>query len=257
LRAGDWMRTAAGAAAQDPLTVPAPPLDPNFAKNSQLLRLLTPPAPANSYACVQLEGSVFGRAVAANAALTAKITAHDALGIGTPIPVRAGDQLGSIGAAPTDAILGAHGTFLHLEVFSAQALLSGEGYTTVDATDTSVVADREKLYDLLLSKKLLAEEAAGVVLPDDMRSAGRSVDLGRLRSAVVKAKSAWDLDWKALLDASGTFGFMKKAPRDAVGDNMNKYRWWPDVTAAAGLPASDALFHYHPIALLLQLASQP
>jgi hypothetical protein len=217
---------------------------------------MNPAVPHVTYACVQLDGVVYGRTFPSKPAITAPITGNLPFGIDAPIPVRAGEQIGSIGAAPTDAAFNGHGTFFHLEAFSTEALLSGDGYTTVDATDTSLVTNRKGLYDLLLAKKLVAEEAAGVILPTDISPPGASVDPARLRSAIVKTKSAWDLDWKVLLAASPTLGFMKTGPRNTMGDNMNLYRWWPTVAGNAGLPASGALLHYHPITLLLQLAQQ-
>lgn len=258
LKAGDWMRTG-GAAPVNPRSNAAPPLDPNFADNSQLVQLLNPAIVQNTYACVQLEGVTFGRVVAADNGIAARIAANDPFGIGTPIPVRAGEQIGSIAAAATDAVLNTHQSFLHLEAFSTEALLSGDGYTTIDATDTSVLADRKALYDLLLSQKLISRQAAGVILPGDLNPPGAAVDLGRLRSVIVKTKSAWNVNWKYLLNASSMLRFMTVASLNAMGDDMNQYRWWSKVSRAAGLPdlpEAAALLHYHPIVLLLQLAQE-
>lgn len=256
LRAGEWMRTAA-AITVDPRTTPAPPLDPKFAQNSQLVRLVNPAVVQASYACVQLEGTVFGRSVAADATVANPIATNSPFAVTSPIPVRAGEQIGFIAAAPTDAALNAHGTFFHLETFSNEALLTGDGYTTVDlSSDPSVYMNRKALYDALLNQKLIAEEAAGVILPADLTAPGSSVDLVRMRSAVIKARSAWAVNWKLQLSGSPTFGFMQTAPRDTMGDNMNLYRWWTAVSVNAGLPSPDSLFHYNPITLLLQLANE-
>ncbi len=57
-----------------------------------------------------------------------------------------------------------------------------------------------------------------------------------------------------VLPASKTLGFLKDA--DVKGDDWKNYSWWDDVKSGKGaLPADNtAVFHYHPIALILQLA---
>ena len=84
-------------------------------------------------------------------------------------------------------------------------------------------------------------------------------DRGRFRSAVLKMESAWSLDYKSAFAASPTFGFMKDADRDALGDAFNKYAWWKDAKAAAkgAMPGGTMLFHYHPVVLLLAMAYAP
>lgn len=256
LGAGEWVLKAALAAAQDPRTTPAPPLDPDFAQNSQVIKIENAAIVQDTYACIQIDGVQFGRVVAADAALAGKIGTHSPVGIATPIPVRAGELVGLIGQAPTDATLNAQGAYLHLEAFSKDTLLTGPGYVTIDATNAAVVADRKKLYDALRAKKLITEEQANVLLPSDLTRPGGTVDFSAFRSAIVKTRSAWDVAWKMLLANSPSFGFMQDAARNTIGDNMEQYGWWTQVSAAAKLPDAGGLMHYHPITLLLQLAQQ-
>jgi hypothetical protein len=49
---------------------------------------------------------------------------------------------------------------------------------------------------------------------------------------------------------------MQDAARDAIGNEMLRYRWWQDVAAGASLPSPQALCYHHPLALMLQLATR-
>jgi hypothetical protein len=62
------------------------------------------------------------------------------------------------------------------------------------------------------------------------------------------------MDWKAALAAATPLSFMQDADRDSLGDKMNEYRWWADVTGNNRLPASSTVYHFHPLTLLLHYA---
>ena len=66
--------------------------------------------------------------------------------------------------------------------------------------------------------------------------------------------SAWSLDWQTALSGATSLGFLDDP--GSLGGEWNKFRWWTDVKAGKGkLPAdSTAVYHYHPIALILQIA---
>ncbi len=248
----DWEEVAGGAAPVDPTAMPI--LDATIPANSQVIRLANP---GNTQIFVQLEGVELCKVVNANATVNAAIANHTPVGLATPIPVVAGEHLGDVGAAPTDPLLNPHGAFLHVEAFSTELLFTEPGYTVVEATDAAKMMDRKAIMNALLDKNLISPEPANVVLVTDVAPPGAGVDRGGCRSAIVKTFSAWYLDWKVVLNASPTFSFMQDAARNTAGDHMNEYRWWDDVRVDARLPVAGAnLYHYHPITLMLQLASR-
>lgn len=71
---------------------------------------------------------------------------------------------------------------------------------------------------------------------------------------MVKMPSAWSVDWKPALSGPKSLGFLSNP--DDIAAKWNDLRWWDEVKAGkAKLPADpSALYHYHPIALILQLA---
>ena len=146
------------------------------------------------------------------------------LGLAAPIPVAAGELVGRVAAAATDPAVSALGTFVHLETFADQALLTGAGYVPLDASDVSQVANRRAVIEALVAADLLVAPPDGVPQPDERVGDGRDVRALARRSAVLRMPNAWSLDWKAALAASPTFGFIQDGPRDALGDAMNEYR---------------------------------
>jgi hypothetical protein len=245
--AGSRMPKLGGAAAANPRTA----LDPTAPLNSQVIQLANPP---NTYAYLQMDNIVLAQDVAADGGLTAKLGNHDIIGLDHPIPVAAGELIGYVGATPTDASLQPYGAFLHLEVFSATQILTGAGYTSVDASNAAQVADRKQVALKLKAAGLLAGLPADVWLDSDVNTDSLPLNLLPMRSVVLRTPNQWELDWKAALAASTSLSFMADGPRDALGDLMNEYRWWADVDGNNRLPASSTVYHFHPLALMLYFA---
>ena len=241
---GDWVPTEGDAL--DPLT-----LDTRAPKDSLVFKVADKP---DTYIYTKMEDKVVGERRLKTVGLDTKIAAAEVIGLEKSIKVAAGEKLAIIGAAPTDPVLQAEGTFLHVEVFAEEQLLTGDGWTLVEATDPAKVTDRKAITEALLAKKLLAAYDDAVLLDADFHAAGADPNNFLLRSAVLKSPSAWSIDWKAALAASAPLSFLKVADRDKLGDDFNKYSWWAEAKPGGLLPASEVVFHYHPIAFLVQLA---
>jgi len=243
-------RAATTGAELDPTT-----LDPTAPRNSKVIKLVTP---ANAYVYTSRAGVAMAKVHAADASLATAITGNTVIGLEDPIRVFGGDVIGKVAKAPTDPSLKEAGVFFHLETFSEANLLTAAGYLLLDASDVTKVADRNDLVTKLVGAGSIMVPVDGVLLDTDLDALRKDPGRGRLRSVVLKMTSAWSLDWKDAFSKSTTFGFMKDAVRDAMGDNENKYRFWADVKSGKGsLPASEIVFHYHPITLLLQIAFTP
>jgi hypothetical protein len=230
-------------------------LDPTAPSSSKVIKLASP---ANAYVYTTRAGAPVAKAHAADAGLAAALSRGDVIGLERPILVFGGDIIGKIAKAPKDATLNGLGTFVQIEAFSEENLLTTDGYTLLDASDAAKVADRKEVTSKLTAAKLIKKPVDDVLLDADLEAIQRDPDRGRFRSAVLKMPSAWALDWKDALSKSTSFSFMKDADRDALGDAFNKYRFWADVKSGKGaLPGSETVFHYHPITLLLQIAFTP
>jgi hypothetical protein len=251
---GEWAEAMAGAAATDPRKLPGPNhLDPRVPQNSTVVQMAVA---GNPYLFLTLDGEELGRLVPANAAIATPIGNNTPFALPSPIPVRAGELLGAVGQTPTDLVLTPHGAYLHLEAFSTEPLLTGAGYTVVDAADLAKLMDRKATYETLRANDLVSPEPADVLLQSDVEPPGRGIHRGACRSVVLKTRCPWEPDWKTVLNASPSFTFMQDAARDAIGNEMLRYRWWQDVAAGASLPSPQALCYHHPLALMLQLATR-
>ncbi len=241
---GDWVATEGDAV--DPLT-----LDTRAPKDSLVFKVADK---ADTYIYTKMEDKVVGERRLKTAGLDTKIAGAKVIGLDKPIKVAAGEKLGTIGAAPTDLTLNGEGSFLHVEVFAEEQLLTGDGWTLVEATDPAKAADRKAITEALVAKKLLASYDDSVLLDADLQAAGADPNNFLLRSAVLNSPSAWSIDWKAALAAATPLSFLKVVDRDKLGDDFNKYSWWTEAKPGGLLPASEVVFHYHPIAFLVQLA---
>ncbi len=192
--------------------------------------------------------------MAADAGLDGKIGATSVIGLDHPIPVAAGELIGYVGTAPTDASLQAHGDFLHLEVFSETQILTGAGYTLIDAPAATQFTDRKQVALKLKAAGLVTGLPVDVWLDSDVNMDSLPVNLLPMRSVVLKTPNQWALDWKASMAAATSLSFMQDGARDTLGDLMNEYRWWAVVDGNNRVPASSTVFHYHPLALLLHFA---
>lgn len=243
--AGDSVE--ADGAEVDPTT-----LDDQAPKNSKVVKIA---GLTDTYVYTQLETKAVGTLVAKDTSLAAKFDGSAVIALTTPIPVGAGAELGAVGAAPTDATLKATGAFLHLETFAGEALDLGDGWQTIEATDASKAADRAAATAALAAKSLLVEAPDKVMLQEDVFAAGKNPNSWAYRSVILKAPNAWSVDWKAAIGAATSLTFLQ-AP-DTLGGALNDYGWWSDASGGGALPGSNVVFHYHPIALLLQLVNTP
>jgi hypothetical protein len=210
---------------------------------------------ADTYIYTKLENKAVAEKRPKVAGLEAKITGSEVIGLEKTIKVGAGEKLGSIGLKPRDATMSTEGSFVHIEVFAETQLLT-DGFTEVDAGDATKSADRKAMVKALLDKKLLDAYDDQVLLDSDLQVDGGDPDQWLLRSVALKMPSAWSVDWKAALKAATPLSFMKDTDRDALGDMFNKYTWWKDAKASNLLPGSETVYHFHPIAFLIQLANQ-
>jgi hypothetical protein len=224
-------------------------LDPLFAADSMLIKLSSP---VDTYAFTRLENQPLAKQVAADASLAQKVREGKNAGLKNPIRVQAGEVMGKVGPVAGDAAAAKLGTFVHIELFSAEAFLTGSGWTRLELAGAGDLADRKALVAKLIDKKLLSPPPDKVLLAEDLN---KEQDLYRelLRAVVLKMPSAWSVDWKTGLTTPACLSFIKR-PTD-LGDAFNDYAWWNDVKAdGADLPASSTVFHYHPIAALLAMA---
>ncbi|MBI4874536.1 MAG: peptidoglycan-binding protein [Acidobacteria bacterium] len=246
----DWAELQAGAVAVDPRAAPAP-LDDSALEDSEVLPLA---APADTYIYRIRAKNVLSQRFAPDAALAGQIAGTDVIGLANPIPVHAGELIGQVAAPPTDAAAGAEGAFVHLETFSGQPLPLGGDLAELAAAGLTQVADRK-----LITLRLKANDLSGALPSDvwldmDIKKDGADVCQAAWRNTMLRAPCMWGVNWKAALRTAQVFSFMKDADRDRLGDDMNEYCWWAGVNAASPLPGPDAVCHYHPIVLLMQLA---
>jgi Putative peptidoglycan binding domain len=172
------------------------------------------------------------------------------IGLERPIKVCAGELLGKVAKAAQGA-----DPFLHLETF-AESELPVQDPVLVDASDAGIFADRKAIVAKLVDDaKLLPKPQDGVLIADEVNNVYSFPPYyAKLRSAVVKMPSAWAVDWKPALSGAKSLGFLTDP--DALAAKWNDLRWWDGVKTGKGrLPADPSvLYHYHPIALILQLA---
>ncbi|HTS28818.1 MAG TPA: hypothetical protein VMH81_23265, partial [Bryobacteraceae bacterium] len=207
--------------------------------------------PADAYVFTNLEGKDLAKVVDPDASLQTKVSNHTPAGLATPIRVFGGEVIGKVGKAATDDKAKKLGTFVHVEVFSADAMMPGDGWQQVEVADANSVPDRAALVQKLLDRTLIAPPPDKVLLDEDVKAAQQDTFQELLRAAVVKMPSAWSMDWKAALPSPDCLKFMDPT---SLGDAFNDYRWWDDLKAdKADLPASPTVFHYHPIAAILAM----
>lgn len=255
LAPGDWMQINAGTNASDPTAGGPNPTDRNVPQNSTIIAVQLAPA-VTPFVFLTLEGQELGTIVRANGGAAGAIGGNRPFVLPSPIAVEAGELLGGIGAAPTDARLNPHGSYLHLEAFSAESLLSGAGYITIDAISVDALLDRKTIYQTLRSNNIISAEPADVLLQSDVAGPGARINRGACRSVILKTRCPWNENMKMRLNASPSFTFMLDGDRNTLGDQMNEYRWWNNLGGAPSLPDPNALYYYHPIAFMLQLANK-
>jgi hypothetical protein len=201
--------------------------------------------PGTGYAFTKREGQTMGEK---RSALSGVVNGA-AIGLEKPIRVCAGERLGGVSKAAPYA-----DTYLHLETF-AEAALPATGVVSVDADSSKMAEMKAIVAKLTTDAKLLPQTQDGVLTSAEVKQIYSSPPyFARLRSAVVKMPSAWSLDWQTALSGATSLGFLDDP--GSLGGEWNKFRWWTDVKAGKGkLPAdSTAVYHYHPIALILQIA---
>ena len=240
-------------------------LDPSLPDNCEVYKLAAPAADGkDQYIFTKRSNVDVATKCAPVGGLANKIAGGHVIGLRDPIVVTGGEKIGRVADPPSDAELRFAGSFVHIEAFSEDNLLTAPDfadYTLIDATDPSKVLVRAEV------SKTLVDAPLKLVDPvvDDVLAESDAIDLvddpniGRFRSVVLKTRSAWALDYKDLLSKSVTFSFMDGNARDALGDRLNEYRFWTDVDAAdAGkLVPPSVVHHYHPLALVLAFAYKP
>jgi hypothetical protein len=229
-------------------------LDDKAPADFTLAKLATP---ADTWVATSLDGKDLATVVAANASLQTKVTTHVPAGLSTPIRVFGGEVLGKIGKPPTDAKAAKFGTFVHVEVFSAESMMPGDGWTAVDVSDAASVPDRQAVVTKLIAANLIAPPPDKVLLATDVSVPQEDTFQELSRTAVVKMPSAWSLDWNANLPTPASMQFIDGAAD--IGTSYNEYRWWTELSGdSADLPASPVVFHFHPIgAMLAMLVGSP
>lgn len=239
-------------------------LDPTAPTGSRAAKLAPETAGGGArYVYTKRGGEELASVAAAAEGLADKLASAAIVGFASDGAVRvsAGEVIGKIAAREaTDPSLAPHGPFVHVEVFSAENLLDEEGYALVDVASRGDAVDRSKVLAALLEGKLSKEPRDKVLHPDDWAALAEAPanDPGRLaaRSVVLKMPSAWAMDWRAALKEAATWSFMDDKDRDALGDAFNEQRFWSEAKdAGAALPASETVFHYHPVTLIVQMAN--
>ena len=207
-------------------------------------------SPTDHYFFTKREGKDMGEK---RDALT--IPADKAMGLEKPIRVMAGEVLGRVAKKATADPIKSMDSFLHLEVF-AESELPLDGAVKIDASAAAKLADRKAVLEALSgdSAKLLPQAPDGVMTTKELAAvySGPPYAAG-LRSTQLKMPSAWSVEWKKALTDAKLYGF---GDTDTLGTAWETYNWWKAVKDGKGnLPASpDTLYHYHPIALIMQLA---
>ncbi len=192
-----------------------------------------------------------GKAMATKFPALPGITNAAVIGLEQPIKVFAGELIGRIGKAPKEGAP----TFLHMETFS-EAELPLTGTVSIDATDASKIADRKAIVSKLIKDaKLLPAVQDGVLTPAEIKQIFANPPFyTKLRSVSLKMPSAWSVKWEDAFAAATSLSFLDDP--NALGTAWDKLNWWDGVKSGKGkLPADPAaIYHYHPIALILQLA---
>src|SRR5205823_10974056 len=119
------------------------------------------------------------------------------------------------------------GTFVHVEIFSDQAFITGDGWQQIDAGAAAKVPDRKAIVLALVGKKLLSKPPDDVLLDEDIRHSEQDVYRELARAVILKMPSEWALDWKAALRGPDCLTFIED--RGALGDKFNDYHWWDEV----------------------------
>jgi hypothetical protein len=184
----------------------------------------------------------------------ATITDGKVRGFEKPIRVAAGEVIGYIGKAATADPAKKLKSFLHLETFS-EAKLPVKDFTDVTVSAVAKLADRKDAVKTLAGATLFPAPPDGVLTAEELKRLYLYPPYSTaLRSALVTMPSCWSVDWKTAVSGSKSLGFL--ADPDTMTDDWKSYNWWEDVKTGKGkLPSDDTkVFHYHPIALILQLA---
>ena len=201
--------------------------------------------PGTGYVFTTREGQTMGTKLAA---LTG-VTAGAVIGLAKPIRVCAGERLGGVSKAAPDC-----DTYLHLETF-AEAALPAAGVVSVTADSAKMAEMKAIVAKLTTGANLLPQTQDGVLTAAEVKKIYSSPPYyAQLRSAEIKMPSAWSLDWQAALSGATSLGFLDDP--SSLGGEWKKFQWWDDVKSGNGqLPADPtAIYHYHPIALILQIA---
>jgi hypothetical protein len=223
-------------------------VDDSVPANSSVVKLSEP---ADTYVFTKLENKELAKLKDPEAGLASLLKSHDPGGLTNPVRVHGGEVIGKIGAVATNEKAATLGTFVHVEIFSDQAFITGDGWQQVDAGEAAKVPDRASIIKDLIARKLLSEPPDKVLLDQDIQGPGNDVYRELARAVVLKMPSEWALDWKAALRAPDCLTFIDD--RGALGDRFNDYRWWNDVKKKFALPDSN-VFHYHPIAAVIAMA---
>lgn len=210
----------------------------------------------DSYIFTRRDNVEIAKLKEADATLAEKFNSGDVISLNKPIQITAGDALGKVAATPTDDSLKERGSYLHLETFAKEALPVNADFITVNAEDKAKIADRKEAIAALIKAKLLPSLPNDVILEKELKDIVSNGPYNtHLRSVALTCQNGWAVDWKKALKDAKCYGFMKDTDRDALGDAFNEYSWWKEVAKVDGaLPDSDVVYHYHPIALLLQIA---
>ena len=228
--------------------VDAKTIDDALPDNSTVVKLSEP---AETYVFTKLENKQLARIVDADTDLANILKNNEPGGLAKPIRVRGGEAIGRVGAAATDEVAATLGTFVHVEIFSSQAFITGDGWQQIDVGDVAKVSDRKAIVEELIAKKLIARPPDAVVLDADSRQTEQDIYGDLARTVILHMPSEWALDWKAALRGPDCLTFIDD--RGALGDKFNEYRWWKEVTKGFALPDSN-VFHYHPIAVVIAMA---
>jgi hypothetical protein len=229
--------------------VDAKTIDDTAPDNSTVVKLGDP---ADTYVYTKLENKQLAKLIDADADLASLLKSQAPGGLKNPIRVGGGDVIGRIGAVATDKKAAALETFVHVEIFSDQAFLTGDGWQQIDAGEAAKVPDRKAMIEALLGKTLLSPPPDKVLLDEDVQRPAQDVYRELARAVILKMPSEWSVDWKAALAAPDCLGFLQDPA--SLGTKFNDYRWWDDVKKAFTALPDSKVFHYHPIAAVIAMA---
>jgi hypothetical protein len=229
-------------------------LDAKAPESSELVKLADV---ADAYFYTKRENATVAQIVAADTGLKDKLDKKEPIGFANDagFALVAGEPIGSPGPSPTDSAFAGAGTYVHLEAFSKDNLLGGGGYTLIEVASAEDAVDRQKAVTALIDKKLLAAPVDGVLLPGEADAFLIGAARERLRSVVLAMPSSWSLKHEELFDAHASLAWMPSDARKELGKAFDAYAFWEGVSGAgAELPSAAALYHFHPLALLLHIA---